>query len=77
MAAIVVQARLHIDFTTSRGDSLWMRDLGLHVADIQNGLDLRQSQRQSRRGADDRGAYNPFGCRLDLECVTMDQEHTP
>jgi len=54
-----------------------MRDLGLHVADIQNGLDLRQSQRQSRRGADDRGTYNPFGCRLDLECVTMDQEHTP
>ena len=54
-----------------------MRDLGLHVADIQNGLDLRQSQRQSRRGADDRGTHNPFGCRLNLECVTMDQEHTP
>ena len=54
-----------------------MRDLGLHVADIQNGLDICRSQYQPHRGADYGRTYKPCGCRLDLECIAMGQEHTP
>jgi hypothetical protein len=54
-----------------------MCDLGLHVADIQNALDLCRLQHQSRRGAGYGGTYEHCGCRLDLECAAMGQEHTP
>ena len=54
-----------------------MRDLGLRVADIQGGHNLYPPHRQSRRGLGYGSAYEPRGRRLDHECVSLGQEHTP
>ena len=73
----MVQARLHIRLATSWRDSLWMRDLGFHVADIQDGPDLRRSQRQPPGGPGHGHFYNHRNSRLDLECIAVGQEYTP
>ena len=77
VATVVVQTRLHICFTASWGNSFWMRDLGLCVANIQSGLDLYRSQRQQLLGAGYGCSDKPCGCHLNLERIALGQEHAP
>lgn len=77
MDPAVVQARLYIRLTTSWRGPLWMRDLGFHVADLQDDFDLCRPQRQPLCGPGYGRFHNHRSSHLDLECVAVGQEYTP